>query len=55
MTLVEPKVTMENDNPHPAKAGIAPNESLMPDSDNGSSEYFIDPVKERRMMRKFDV
>lgn len=27
----------------------------MPESENGSSDYYIDPVKERRMMRKFDV
>lgn len=30
-------------------------EPTMLESDNGSSDYYIDHVKERRMMRKFDV
>lgn len=45
-----------------ADHGVAPKEvaeaSDRPskiDSENGSSAYYIDPVKERRMMRKFDV
>lgn len=25
------------------------------DSEHGSSDYYIDPVKEKKMMRKFDV
>ena len=25
------------------------------DTENGSSGFYIDPIKERRMMRKFDV
>ena len=30
-------------------------EPTMLESDNGSSDYYIDHVKEKRMMRKFDV
>lgn len=30
-------------------------EPSMRESDHGSFDHYIDPVKERRMMRKFDV
>jgi hypothetical protein len=37
------------------KEATASNGPSMPESENGSSDYYIDPVKEKRMMRKFDV
>lgn len=36
------------------EVAVSPNDSK-PDSEHGSSDYYIDPVKESRMMRKFDV
>lgn len=46
---------LDDGSAHPVKGTTTPDETMMPDSDNGSSHYYIDPVKERRMMRKFDV
>ncbi|KAL1861093.1 hypothetical protein Plec18170_001608 [Paecilomyces lecythidis] len=37
------------------KEATVSNDQHIPDSDNGSSMHYIDPVKERRMMRKFDL
>ena len=47
---------MGSENESPTKSGVASdafpaNESVL----DGPSDYFIDPVKERKMMRKFDV
>ncbi|KFA77532.1 hypothetical protein S40288_08690 [Stachybotrys chartarum IBT 40288] len=39
----------------PSKPATVANEQHASGSENGSSEYYIDPVKERRMMRKFDL
>lgn len=36
------------------EVAVSPNDSK-PDSEHGSSDYYIDPVKESRMMRKFDI
>lgn len=55
MTLVETTATMGHDNVDSGKGAMAPDAMVMAGSENGSSDYFIDPVKERRMMRKFDV
>ncbi|KAL1865465.1 hypothetical protein VTK73DRAFT_5231 [Phialemonium thermophilum] len=43
------------DGSHSGKGATVPAESTMPDAENGSSQYFVDPIKERRMMRKFDL
>lgn len=55
MAIGNSTVAKQHDNTHSAKSATTRNESSVPDSDNGSSEYFIDPIKERRMMRKFDA
>lgn len=40
----------------PTKEALVPNEQTLPGSDNdGVVEYYIDPKKEKKLMRKFDL
>jgi hypothetical protein len=55
MTRIENSITMGHDNVGTGKDAMAPDAMVMAGSETGSTDYYIDPVKERKMMRKFDV